>query len=195
MSSEAVMRPDSLLNFGGSNRVPIILQTEVAECGLACIAMIAGFHGFDTDLAALRKRFSISVQGVQLKQLMDVAARMHLAPRALKAELEDVPKLQCPCVLHWGMNHFVVLKAVKRNRYLIVDPAVGERSLNEEEFGNHYTGVALELTPTSDFQEGEDKSVPKLSQFWTRVVGLKRNLIQILLLSLLLQLFAVISPL
>ncbi|WP_347330532.1 peptidase domain-containing ABC transporter [Marinimicrobium locisalis] len=195
MSSEAVMRPDSLLHFGGRNRVPVILQTEVAECGLACIAMIAGFHGFNTDLAALRKRFSISVQGVQLKQLMDVAARMHLAPRALKAELEDVPKLQCPCVLHWGMNHFVVLKAVKRNRYLIVDPAVGERSLNEEEFGNHYTGVALELTPTSDFQEGEDKSVPKLSQFWTRVVGLKRNLIQILLLSLLLQLFAVISPL
>ncbi len=195
MSSEAVMRPDSLLNFGGRNRVPVILQNEVAECGLACVAMIAGFHSFDTDLAALRKRFSISVQGVQLKQLMDVAARMHLAPRALKAEMKEVSKLQCPCVLHWGMNHFVVLKVVKRSRYQIIDPAVGERSLDREEFSNHYTGVALELTPTSDFQEGEDKSTPKLSQFWTRVVGLKRNLVQILALSLLLQIFAVISPL
>ncbi|WKD49468.1 peptidase domain-containing ABC transporter [Microbulbifer spongiae] len=187
-------RPEKLLHFSPGRQLPVILQTEAAECGLVCLAMIAGFHGYDTDLASLRRRFHISSHGTNLKTLMDMAGRLHLAGRALRLEMEHLEELQRPCVLHWDMSHFVVLKSVQRNKVTIHDPAVGERVLTREEFGQHFTGVALELTPTDEFQSVEDRQRLKLSHFWSRISGLKRSLIQVLLLSLLLQLFAVVTP-
>lgn len=187
-------RPDQLLNFSGARRLPVIHQTEAAECGLACLAMIASFHGYDTDLAHLRQRFRISSHGTNLKSLIDMAARLHLSGRALKLESDSVAGLQLPCILHWDLNHFVVLKAVKRRKAIIHDPAQGERALTKEEFDKHFTGVALELTPTSQFETADTRKRLRLQHFWSRISGLKRSLLQILLLSLLLQVFAVIAP-
>lgn len=182
------------LNFTSSRNLPLILQTEAAECGLACLAMVAGFHGFKTDLTHLRHRFSISNHGVNLKNLMEMASRLHLVGRALKLEVEDLSQLQLPCILHWDMKHFVVLKSVSRSKITILDPAIGECQFSYQEFSEHFTGIALELQPTDDFEIKEEKQNLKLSQFWSRIVGLKRSLIQVLGLSLLLQIFALISP-
>ncbi|SDK50888.1 peptidase domain-containing ABC transporter [Microbulbifer yueqingensis] len=187
-------RPDQLLHFATGRRLPVIQQTEAAECGLVCLAMIASYYGYDTDLAALRRRFSISNHGTNLKTLMDMAGRLNLSARALRLELEHLGDLQVPCVLHWDMNHFVVLQSVQRNKVVIHDPAMGERVLTHEEFGQHFTGIALELTPTEEFQPGEDRQHLRLRHFWSRITGLKRSLAQVLVLSLLLQIFAVVTP-
>ncbi|WP_232053717.1 peptidase domain-containing ABC transporter [Microbulbifer sp. GL-2] len=187
-------RPETLLSFSSRRHLPVILQTEAAECGLVCLAMIAGFHGYDTDLTSLRRRFNISSHGTNLKTLVDMAARLHLAGRALRLEMESLEELQLPCVLHWDMNHFVVLKSVKRNVVIIHDPAVGERELTSEMFAKHFTGIALELMPTEDFKPGEERQHLKLRHFWSGISGLKRSLSQVLILSLLLQLFAVVAP-
>lgn len=188
------MRPDQLLNFSGTRRLPVIHQTEAAECGLACLAMIASFHGYETDLAHLRQRIQISGHGTNLKNLIDMAARLHLAGRALKLDSDSLGGLQLPCILHWDMNHFVVLKAVKSRKAIIHDPAGGEKVLTKEEFDKHFTGIALELTPTSKFEIADTRRHLRLQHFWSRISGLKRSLLQILVLSLLLQVFAIISP-
>ena len=187
-------RPDSLLHFATGRRLPVILQAEAAECGLVCLAMVAGYHRYDTDLASLRRRFSISCHGTNLKTLMEMAARLDLAGRALRLDMKHLAELELPCVLHWDMNHFVVLKSVKATRVTIHDPSVGQRVLDKDEFARHFTGVALELTPTNEFKIGEDRQALKISQFWSRITGLKRSLIQVLLLSLLLQLFVIVTP-
>ena len=80
-----------------------------------------------------------------------MAGRVHLAARALKLESEQIGGLQLPCILHWDMSHFVVLKSVKSRKAIIHDPASGERVLTKEEFDKHFTGIALELTPTEKF--------------------------------------------
>lgn len=185
---------EQLLNFGCNRRLPLIRQTEASECGLACLAMVASFHGYETDLAHLRQRFKISNHGINLKSLIDMAAKLHLAGRALKLESDNLVGLQLPCILHWDLNHFVVLKAIKRNKAVILDPGIGERSLTKEEFDKHFTGIALELVPTDKFETADSRKRLKLKQFWTRISGLKRSLVQLLLLSLLLQLFAIASP-
>lgn len=194
------LRVESLLHFGRGNRLPVVLQTELAECGLACLAMVASYHGYETDLVSLRRRFSVSSHGVSLKHLRDIAARMHLAPRVLKAdEPDDLASIPLPCVLHWGMNHFVVLKAIERRgvgaaRYVVHDPAFGERKLDRTEFDKLFTGIVLELTPTRDFTKADERSTLRFGDFWSRATGLKRSLVQIILLSLLLQVFALVSP-
>jgi ATP-binding cassette, subfamily B, bacterial CvaB/MchF/RaxB len=192
--SKKWLRPESLLNFGNAQRLPMILQTEVAECGLACIAMICSFYGHETDLISLRRKFSISSHGASLKYIIDVASKLHFATRAVRCEPQDLTQLATPCILHWGMNHFVVLKKITGQHFIIHDPAVGERKIRDKEFNQQFTGVALELLPTSDFKKEDDTHNLKLSDFWSMIAGLKRSIVQVVLLSFLLQLFALANP-
>jgi len=188
-------RAEKLLNFRSPNRLPVVLQAEGAECGLACLAMILGYYGHRTDLPSLRRRFSISSHGVSLKTLMDIAAKSELATRALKAEPEDFGQISLPCIVHWGLNHFVVLKKITSSQVIIHDPAIGERKIEFAEFDKMFTGVLLELTPTQKFEKGENTQTLRITHFWDRITGLKRHLLQIIALSLVLQVFALISPL
>lgn len=185
---------DELLQFATGRRLPLVLQTEAAECGLACLAMVAAYYGYDTDLAALRRRFIISSHGTTLKTLMDMAGRLNLVGRALRLELKHLGDLSVPCILHWDLNHFVVLKALRRSKIIIHDPAIGKLALDRKSFSRHFSGVALELTPTEEFCAAEERRTLRLRHLWARVTGLKRSLSQVLLLSLLLQLYAVVSP-
>ncbi|MBU2864180.1 hypothetical protein KO489_10025 [Reinekea forsetii] len=172
----------------------LILQTEISECSLACVGMIAGHYGYVSDLSNLRNQFKISLQGTNLKQLMDIAAKLEQAGRALQLDLADLSQLQLPCILHWDMNHFVVLKAVGKSKVTILDPAIGEVVYSHAEFSQHFTGIALELTPTAKFEKKEVRQKLTLSHFWQRIFGLKQNIITIVALSFLLQLFAVVAP-
>lgn len=191
----AVRRPDELLRLVGGRQLPIVQQTEAAECGLACLAMISGYYGYDTDLASLRRRFALSGHGLTLKHLIEIASRMQLAARALRVDLPELKWLQTPCILHWDMDHFVVLRSIRGTKATFHDPAVGRRVSTVEKLSKHFTGVALELTPTDEFQRGGDRQGLKIGQLWRRILGLKRSLVSVLLLSLLLQAFAVVSPL
>jgi ATP-binding cassette subfamily B protein RaxB len=189
MSATAGLR----LSLGGP-RVPLILQTEAAECGLACLAMVAGAHGLNTDLATLRQRFSLSLKGATLADLVRMAESLQLHSRALRAEMDEIPQLQLPCVLHWDMNHFVVLVAVKGQDLLIHDPARGVRRVKIEEASRHFTGVALELIPANGFAPADEKRHVTIRQLLGPVSGLKRSLGQILLLALALEAFVLFNP-
>ncbi len=183
------------LNFGGARRrLPMLLQTEGAECGLACLAMIAARHGFESDLATLRRRFSVSMKGATMADLVRVAGQLHLNPRAVRAEMEHLPQLELPCILHWDLNHFVVLKELSGGRAVIHDPARGVRRLPLAEVSRHFTGIALELTPEADFRPGVERQTVGLRQLLGRVSGLKRSLTQIFLLAFALEAFMLLTP-
>lgn len=175
-------------------RLPLILQTEATECGLACLAMVAGYHGHHATLMELRREFSVSLKGVTLKQLIQTADQMKLGTRAVRLELEDLNKLNLPCVLHWNLNHFVVLKVVNGQRLTVHDPAQGIRQLSLVEASKSFTGVALEVWPCSDFEKQEAKPQVKLMSMLGRVSGLYRAMAQILLLALVLEVFSLVSP-
>jgi len=178
----------------GLQRVPLMLQTEAAECGLACLAMVAGAHGLATDLPTLRQRFSLSLKGVTLADLVRMADALQFNSRALRAELDELDQLQLPCILHWDLNHFVVLVSLKRGEAVIHDPARGLRRLKSDELSRHFTGVALELQPAPGFVPTTERQRVTLRQLLGPVSGLKRSLAQILLLALALEVFVLLSP-
>ncbi|BBN83227.1 ABC transporter [Pseudoalteromonas sp. A25] len=186
--------PVSKLQFWSRKSLPIILQSEAAECGLASLAMVAAYHGYNSDLISLRQKFSISLEGATLLDIMHFAEKLELTSRPLRIELEDLDALQTPCILHWDMNHFVVLKKANEKRIVIHDPASGEKTFTLEEASKHFTGIALELTPTKNFEKQEARPSLKFSDFWSRITGLKRSLILIFALSVLLQVFTLASP-
>ncbi len=183
------------LNLGfGSRRLPVVLQTEAAECGLACLAMVAAHHGLRTDLPTLRRRFALSLKGVTLADLVRMAGALQLNARPLRAELDHLPQLALPCVLHWDLNHFVVLASVRRGVAEILDPAHGVRRMKLAEVSRHFTGVALELAPGADFVARSERQRITLRQLLGRVTGLKRSLLQIFALALALEVFVLLSP-
>lgn len=188
------MRYLDRLSFGLGRKVPVILQTESSECGLACLAIIAGYYGYDSDLFTLRQKYPISQKGITLTTLIRIANQLHLVARPLKLELDELNKLRLPCILHWDMNHFVVLKSVSRTKVTIIDPASGERQLSHSEVSLHFTGIALELWPDSNFEEKKDKTSIKIFNLFGEIRGLWKSLGQILILALVLEVFAIISP-
>jgi ATP-binding cassette, subfamily B, bacterial CvaB/MchF/RaxB len=190
------MRPLSFpnLRFWHTQRLPLMLQTEAAECGLACLAMIATYWGHGIDLAAMRRRFSVSLKGGTLKSLVEMAKSLNLQARPLKLDLEQLSKLKLPCILHWDMNHFVVLKQIGGKKLVIHDPAIGERSFTFGEFSKHFTGVALELIPGIRFQKVDESRSFSLLSLMGHVVGLRRALIQLLLLGIALQVCVLVLP-
>lgn len=188
------MRLPSELNFARRRRLPIIQGAEAAECGLACMAMIARYHGHDVDLNGLRQRFSLSMSGATLRSLMGLAEPLGLAARALRVELSALGKVRLPAVLHWDLNHFVVLKSVTGDKAVVHDPAMGARTYALDELSKHFTGVVLELTPADSFQRVTARAPIKLTSLWSRMTGFWSAFFQILGLSLALQVAAFALP-
>jgi ATP-binding cassette subfamily B protein RaxB len=183
------------MRFSREQKLPMVFQTEAAECGLACLAMIAGHHGLNVDMPALRQRFSLSLRGTTLNHIIRFAGALDLTGRPLRVELEDLDCLKTPCILHWKMDHFVVLKKVTRKYVFLHDPAMGPRRVTFAEASRYFTGVALELIPTPSFAPHDERRPLRLRDLIGRVVGLKRALGQIFVLAAALELFSIISPL
>jgi ATP-binding cassette subfamily B protein RaxB len=156
--------------------------------------MVAGHHGHHVDLPGLRRRFSVSLKGATLKSLIGVARDLGLQPRALRMQLAHLAGLKLPAVLHWDMNHFVVMTGWRRGKVVILDPAVGERSLPLEEVSKHFTGVALELRPGATFERKEERRPTSLRSLMGDVTGLRRGLAQLLLFGLVMQVCALAAP-
>ncbi len=179
-------------------RVPVILQSEAPECGIACVAMIATFHGFMTDLVAMRQRMSVSMKGTTLKTIAQIAETMKMSARGVQVPLEALDRVKLPAILHWDMNHFVVLTKVsgsgKKRRITIHDPARGKRVMGQDETSRHFTGVAMEMLPTPGFRTVEERERISSWQLLSAASGYKSTIAQIFLLSLALEVFAIGTP-
>ena len=182
------------LQFGWRRRLPMTLQTEAAECGLACLAMVASFYGHVIDLPSLRRRFSTSLKGANLARVIDMAGQLDFQTRPLRLELDEFNQLKTPCILHWDLNHFVVLKRVNARSVEIHDPAHGERKLSFKQVSEHFTGVALELHPKANFRPVKARQAISLRALTGKTRGLAGALTQILLLALALEVFTLVGP-
>lgn len=181
--------------LGRRRPLPVLLQTEAAECGFVCVAMIANYHGHEIDLASMRRRFPISSsKGTGLPRLIKLSHALGFNPRPLRVEPEYLSQLQVPCVLHWNMNHFVVLKQVTGRHVILHDPARGLVRLSPAEVGDHFTGVVLELDPTRDFKPIHESRPISIRDVTGRIIGIKRSLLKVLLLSLALEVFVLVTP-
>ncbi|WP_201314347.1 peptidase domain-containing ABC transporter [Dyella sp. EPa41] len=189
--TNAVTSPFTL---GRQARLKLIVQSEVAECALACLAMVANYHGHHVDLPGLRRRFGTSLQGMKLGRVVDLAAALGLNARTLRSEIGYLSKAKTPCILHWNFNHFVVFNGVRRGRADIFDPARGRYSLSLAELSNHFTGLLVELTPSPSFAPINDRRSTTLKALIGPISGLRRTLAQVLILALAIELLALALP-
>ena len=182
------------INFSLRRRLPLLLASEAAECGLACVAMVARWHGHDVDLNGLRQRFTLSMSGISLRSLMGLADQLGFSTRPLRVELSALSKVKTPAILHWDLNHFVVLDSITAKGVVIHDPAIGVRKLPLPDVSKHFTGVVLELTPAPSFRPVVARSPIRLSSLWSQPTGMGSALAQVIALSAALQIAAFAAP-
>lgn len=188
------MHAEGLIDWGWGKKLTLIRQTEKTECGIACLVMVADWHGYKTDLRSLRVKCGITQHGMSFSGLIECGALLKLSGRAVRLELHELEQLTTPCILHWNLNHFVVLKKVKGKKIEIHDPANGVLKLSYDEVNKHFTGIALELTPAHDFEEKVESKAITLSSLIGKTVGLKRALGRIFVFALVLDLLALTLP-
>lgn len=187
-----------LTRIGFLRRFHPVLQSEPADCGLACLAAITSHLGHEISLRELKSRFPISLKGMTLETVLQVAAQMGLASRPLRAEIEHLPDIPVPALLHWNLSHFVVLvrrPTASSRHYHIMDPAIGLVAVPESEFNRSFTGVAVEFRPAPDFMRRKSTDRPRLRDLWSSVRGTLPTLAPPIGLSVMLQIATLISPL
>lgn len=184
---------DSVPPYGG--RLQLVMQSEQAECGLACLVMIARYYGHELDLISMRRRFSTSLKGINLGRLIEIAHALDLDSSPLRVELDALGKLRLPCILHWNLSHFVVLRRLTRKGAEIYDPAIGIYRMPLFEVSRRFTGVALELHPRTQFTKVKETQRITLSALIGRISGLSRAMVQLFSLAFAIELFGLLLPL
>ncbi|MBA3536847.1 MAG: peptidase domain-containing ABC transporter [Tatlockia sp.] len=180
---------------GKAKKLPVIKQAQFSECGHACVAMISNYHGHEIDLFSLRAIEEPSMNGSSMLDLIRLLEGLDFTTRAIRIDIEELKLVQCPAILHWNMNHFVVLKSV-HNKYIVIhDPAVGERKVSWNESSSSFTGIVLEVNKAEHFSIIQAKSKLAWFDLFKNIRGLKNSLIILLFLSLAIEVFILLNPL
>lgn len=184
----------SKIDFSLRKKTPVILQSEATECGIACLAMVCSFYGQHIDLFNFRQRYGSPSQGSSLLSLSQMAEQAGLKSRALTLDLNEIKQLKLPCIIHWEMNHYVVLTKVSQSSFIIHDPSLGKRVIGLQEISNHFTGIALELWPDQNFQQEKRKSRLRLIDLMNNIAGLKSVLLKIFSYSMAIEAIGLLLP-
>lgn len=187
-------RPNKLKRPLFGNKYPFIQQQSTADCGPTCLAMISQYWGKKFSINMLRNLANVGRAGASLKSLAAAAENVGFQARPVRASFNRLVEHKRPWIAHWQGDHYVVVYRVKGNRVWISDPALGRRKLSVQDFQASWTGYALLLIPTPQLKE-TPTAKPSLGRFWGAFLPYSSMLIPIILASLLLQVFGLVTPL
>lgn len=192
--------------FGFGKKTPIVLQNEVAECGLASLTMCFNYHGFEVSLAQLRQKYRFGKDGMSIADLSSICENEGMIGDVYELGMEHMGDLILPAILHWDLSHFVVLNKISGKNFIIHDPAVGQISMTADEVSKHFTGYAMMVekgnpddfdVARTNWEKASDKSQYFLSfsELFSRSHGLGKGLTNLIILTLVAQLLVLFIPL
>ena len=186
---------DVQYRFFQGGGLPLFLQMDSAEAGLACLAMVIRQAGAQHTLESLRKRFEVSSRGTSIANLQAWADQLGFTSRALALTAAEVSEFKLPLLLQWQAEHWVVLKRITNKAWLINDPAVGERWISNAQAQRQFAGFALEITPRQ-LRLARTTAQPKLnlSELWQSFPGLGTAVLKLIGVSLVLEAIALLTP-
>ncbi len=177
----------------GVARVPVVMQLEALECGAASLTMLMAYYGKWVPLEEVRLACGVSRDGSNAKHLYLAAQHYGFNVKAMRMTPESLQtKGQFPCIIHWNMNHFVVLDGFRGKYAYLNDPARGTVKVTMEEFDSSFTGIVLIPTPTEDFSpEGKRRSTIDFAR--KRLIGASAAVVFVMLATVISYLFGIVN--
>ncbi|MCR5539120.1 MAG: NHLP family bacteriocin export ABC transporter peptidase/permease/ATPase subunit [Lachnospiraceae bacterium] len=177
----------------GVAKVPVVMQLEALECGAAALAMVMAYYGKWVPLEQVRLDCGVSRDGSKAKNIFLAAQHYGFDVKAFRFSVESIrEKGQYPCIIHWNMNHFVVLNGFKGKYAYLNDPARGTVRVTMEEFDASFTGVTIIPVPSADFEPG-GKQKSTLSFARKRLIGAGAAVVFVMLTTAIGYLFGIIN--
>jgi ATP-binding cassette, subfamily B, bacterial CvaB/MchF/RaxB len=184
------------LGLFGRRQVPFVAASDLNECGLACLAAISGYFEGEFGLIEIRQLAVPSGRGETLLELRNLAERIGLSARGVKVGVDALAQLATPAILHWEMNHFVVLERVTKSGIVIMDPAAGRLVVPWPVVNTSFTGVALETRESPAWRKarGPARKV-SLFDFLAPLSQWRNDIALVVALSILMEVLLLIAPL
>ena len=177
----------------GVASVPVVMQLEALECGAASLTMIMAYYGKWVPLEEVRLACGVSRDGSNAKNITLAARHYGFEVKAMRMTPESLQKRgQFPCILHWNMNHFVVLDGFRGKYACLNDPARGTVTVPMEEFDRAFTGIVLFPTPSESFQpDGKRRSTIDFAR--KRLIGAGAAVAFVMLATVITYLFGIVN--
>lgn len=174
-------------------KVPYITQTQKTECGLCCVCMINRYYRNFVTMEELREKLEVGRDGSSFPQLVNLLRNYNFSVKSYNIPAFELRKIVLPAILFWNNNHFVILEAIRKEKYIIVDPAVGRIKVDSREFEEKYTGYAVSPYPNDDFRR-DKKKIYNIKYILPYMLENKRLYCIVIAISLLVYLFTLGVP-
>ncbi len=174
--------------------VPLVLQQEAAECGLACLAMVAKHYGAQIEMVDLRARFEVSSRGTSLQDMGAWADQIGLNARCVELAADEIKQLKLPAVLHWAGNHWVVATQVSEQGVKLHDPAQGQRWASWREVTEKFSGYAADFVPRAQLQRTPPQPRLQFGTLLRSFPGMGNAVLQLFMVSVVLEIIALLTP-
>ncbi|MBQ6622989.1 MAG: NHLP family bacteriocin export ABC transporter peptidase/permease/ATPase subunit [Mogibacterium sp.] len=169
------------------------MQLEALECGAAALAMVMAYYDKWVPLEQVRVDCGVSRDGSKAKNIYLAAEHYGFDVKAYRIEPETLKEDgEFPCIIHWDMNHFVVLNGFKGDWVYINDPARGTVRVSYEEFDHSFTGIVIVPVPSENFEpSGKRKSTLEFAK--KRINGTGAAVVFVMLTTSITYLFGIIN--
>ncbi|HZS45013.1 MAG TPA: peptidase domain-containing ABC transporter [Blastocatellia bacterium] len=185
--------PEQIYKPRRARRYPALLQLSETDCAAACLSMILRYYRKHVSINRLRELAHVGREGASLFSVAEAAEAVGFHARGIRASFENLKTVETPAIAHWEGFHYIVLYEVREDSVIVADPAIGLRRLTKEEFVKGWTGYLLLLSPTPKVETVEETQTT-LRRFLPLLAPYRKLLFEILLASLILQLFGLASP-
>ncbi|MBD2451305.1 peptidase domain-containing ABC transporter [Nostoc sp. FACHB-152] len=177
-----------------TRRYPFFAQQSGSDCGAACLVMVSRYWGKNFSVNRLRDIANVDRNGASLRGLLSAAESLGFAARPVKGSLKQLAKQKLPAIVHWEGKHYIVVYEITPKHVIVADPAIGQRTLSHAEFQADWTGYTLLLQPTAMLKDAKETSTP----FWQFFELMKPHslvMLEVLIASIFIQIFGLITPL
>jgi len=175
------------------NSVPAIIQMQAGESGATCLSMIMAYYNSYPSREKVSALCGVNNNGVSKDKLLMAATQLGIETVVTDMPVDVFSTKQFPYILPFRDNHFVVLKGVRNNTFLINDPAEGNVTMSRSDLESQYRGQIIECTPGPGFLIEKETS-GFISQIWNRLKYNLPSFIFIFVVGLVLILPGVLLP-